>query len=204
MIESASVLKEALIELKRTLKERGFAASGATFHRKAEDGNTVMLSVQKSKNPAPGRVQLTLNYGIYCALIGSRLEGDDGSAPIDVTKAHWRKRLSDGAREKWLSIEATDSSHNCARVIVDAAEGVLAELGAHSSNTALRDEWMAGSSPGLTDMQRLLFLAILVSEIGPNERLEGLVEELRALVSGSVHERLVARQLGRAGVRVSG
>ena len=51
-------------------------------------------------------------------------------------------------------------------------------------------------------MQRLLFLAIVLNEIGPSERLGGVVRELRDLVSGSVYEALMDGRLAREGVRV--
>lgn len=56
---------------------------------------------------------------------------------------------------------------------------------------------------GLTDMQRLLFAAILVNEIGPVEKLGDIVSEPRRLVAGSVHEGLVEGRLARAGVQVA-
>jgi hypothetical protein len=41
--------------------------------------------------------EMTVNYGVYSARIGSRLEEDPSSA-LDVMKAHWRKRLTEGGR----------------------------------------------------------------------------------------------------------
>jgi hypothetical protein len=42
-----------------------------------------------------------------------------------------------------------------------------------------------------------------VNEIGPNERLNAVVGELRGLVAGSVQQGLVEGRLARAGVRVA-
>jgi hypothetical protein len=81
-------------------------------------------------------------------------------------------------------------------------EAVLPELIAHSTDEALRDEWLSGLSPGIGKMQRLLYLAVLVHEIGRSEKLGSVVEELRRLVSGGVHEVLVERQLTAADIRV--
>jgi hypothetical protein len=202
-LDARSVLKEALVRVRRELKQRGFDAKGTTFHRKIQDGNVVVLSIQKSVKSTSVKTEVTLNYGVYSTLVGGKLQ-DDPSSATDVMNAHWRKRLSDGGDEKWLSVAATDSPDDCAQRILDAADSALPELLAHSTNTALRDEWLAGASPGLTDMQRLLCAAVVVNELGPVERVRDVVAELRALVAGSVHEHLVERQLTRAGVQVKG
>jgi hypothetical protein len=99
-------------------------------------------------------------------------------------------------------VKVTDSVEESATIIRGALEGVLAELVEHSTDEALRSEWLSGSSPGIGNMQRLLFGAILVNEIGPSEKLGGVIRELRGLVSGSVHEGLVEGRLARASVRV--
>jgi len=200
MIESGAVLKEALALVRRALKERGFRAKGANFHRKSQDGNVIMLSIQKSTTSTVAASLVTLNYGVYSALLGSKFQDEPGAA-TDIWRAHWRKRLSDGGREKWLTIAATDSPDVCAQVILGAVQSVLPELVAHSTNPALRDEWLGGASPGLTDMNRLLYAAVLVNQIGPVERIAEVLGELRASVADSVHEALVERELARAGVQ---
>jgi hypothetical protein len=99
-------------------------------------------------------------------------------------------------------VRAAESPGDSARVLLDALEGVLPELSDYSTDEALRDEWLAGASPGLVEMQRLMYLAILLNVIGPPEKLERVVGDLRSLVSGSVHQRLVETRLARAGVRL--
>lgn len=89
-----------------------------------------------------------------------------------------------------------------ARVILGVVEEVLSELVEQSTDEALRNVAPSGTSPGIVNMQRLLFLAIVLNEIGPSERLGGVVRELRDLVSGSVYEALMDGRLAREGVRV--
>ena len=201
-MESGVVVKEALVVVRRPLKERGFVVKGTSFHREMDDGNIVMVSLQKSTKSTPVESEVTLNYGVYSARLGSRLQ-DDPSSALDVMKAHWRKRLTEDGRERWLHVKASDSADKSAQVILDAVEGVLPDLLEHATDEALRNEWISGSSPGLGKMQRLLFAAILVNETGPAEKLDNVIGELRDLVAGGVHEGLVERQLARAGVRVA-
>jgi len=200
VMDSKSVLKGALTVVRQTLKARGFAAKGTRFHRRTESGNTEILSFQKSVKSTSSEVLLTINYGVYSACVGTKL-GDDPSASLHVEEAHWRKRLRESGREKWLLVKATDSVNECAKAILSALDGVLLELHAHAENEQLRDTWLAGQSPGIGRMQRLLFLAILVKQLGPADRLRDVVAELRQLVSGSVHAGLVDRQLKMAGIQ---
>lgn len=201
-MDSGAVLKEALASVRLALRDKGLRAKGMIFFRTADAGNVVLLAIQKSTTSTRARATVTLNYGVYCTLLGAKLQ-DDASASHDVTRAHWHDRLTENGQEKWIGVDASDSAAQCAHVILQAMHRVLAVADEHSTSEALRDEWLAGSSPGLTDMERLLFATILVNEIGPAERLGGLVHQLRASVAGGVHEGLVERRLVRAGVQVA-
>jgi hypothetical protein len=195
------VLSDVLASVRRALKERGFSTKGQTFHQQLEHGNTILLSLQKSSTSTRIESEVAINYGVYSAVIGRSLQDEPGAA-LDVTRTHWRKRLGENGREKWLRLKLGDPPDERAQLIVKGIEQVLPDLLNHSTNEALRDEWLSGSSPGIGDMQRLIYAAILVHQIGPADRLRAVILELRKLVAGSVHESLVERQLARAGVQV--
>jgi hypothetical protein len=201
-MDSGSVLRAALVVMRKALKGRGFSAKGPTFHRRVADGNVIGLAVQRSVKSTAAEAEVTLNYGVYSARIGSRLQEDPSSA-LDLGSAHWQRRLRENGREKWLHVKSVDSPDEVARMLLNAVETLLPDLLDHSTDEALRSDWLSGSAPGLTAMQRLLFGAILVNEIGPADRLRDTVEELRRLVAGSVHQGLVEGQLERAGVRLA-
>lgn len=144
----------------------------------------------------------TKPIGVHSARIGTRLQ-EEPSYAFDLTKAHWVERLRERGEERWLRVTPTDSVETAAKTIVDAINGLLPYLLAHATDEALRDEWLQGSAPGLTNLQRLLYTSILVNEIGPSDRLGQVVAELRGVVAGTVHEGLVEGRLARAGVRVA-
>jgi hypothetical protein len=200
MTDSGAVFKEALVAVRRALKLRGFAAKGSTFYKKVDGGNTLVVSVQKATKSSRAETEMTINFGVYNSRIGTKLQ-DDSSAALDVWRAHWRERVMENGREKWLRVSAGDSAEVVARTMLDALERVLPELHARSTDESLRDEWLSRSSPGITNRQRLILLSILINEIGPADKLAGVVEELRNLVAGTVHEGLVERELAAAGVR---
>jgi len=199
---SDKVLRDALVMVRAALREKGNRANGATVYRKLNGGNVALVSLQKSQTSSASAATVAINYGVYSARVGCRM-GDENAAGLDARNLHWRKRVSgtDG-RERWFSVRANDSAADVASSLVAAIEGALVDLDRHATDEALRDEWLSGSSPGLTDMQRLFNLAILVSEIGPTERLVSVVSELRALVAGGAHEELVEHRLARIGIEV--
>jgi hypothetical protein len=200
---SGKVLQDALVTVRAVMKAKLFRCKGLTFHRIADAGNTMLLSLQKSQSSSSSASSVTINFGVYSKLIGHKL-GDEEAAAIDVKRVHWRKRLSraDG-REQWITIKSTDSASVVASMLISAIEDVLPDLNEHAGDEALRDTWLSGFSHGLTAMQRLLYLAILVSEIGPADRLAPVVSELRRLVAGGIHEGLIEQRLARAGIQVS-
>lgn len=200
-MDAGAVLNDALVLVRRAMKERSFAAKGNSFFRRTEGGNTMVLGVQRSLQSSRAAVLVTLNYGVYSARVGMGLQEDPESAR-DVWQAHWRRRLADDGRERWLSVDAAVTANACAESLLAAIDEILPALVAHSTDETLRDEWLSGMSPGLTNSQRLLYAAILVNELGPAERLPGILSELRGIVAGGVHEGLIERRLERAGVRL--
>jgi len=202
-MDSSSVAREALVLVRKRLKEVGFSAKRTVFFRKVDGGNIVVLSIQRSTKSSRIELKMTINYGVYSTRIGTKLETDPSSA-LDLSKAHWRKRLTEDGNEKWLCVKSTDSPDESGSLLVRALQSVLPELVEHSTDEALRNQWLSGISPGIGGMQRLLYLAILVNEIGPREKLDSVVRELRTSVAGKIHEGLVERQLTIAGIRVQG
>jgi hypothetical protein len=125
---------------------------------------------------------------------------EDASAATDVRRAHWRRRIKEDGVERWIAVSGADDGARIARVLMTASTAALEDLENHASDEALRDERLAGSSPGLVETQRLLYLAVLLRDIGPDPQVPGVVATLRNRVSGTVHEGRIERQLGGLGL----
>ncbi len=198
MIDSGAVVKGALRGVRASLKSEGFKARNSLFYR-TDDDNVLLVSVQKSVHSSAEESQLTVNYGVRSLRLARRLR-EDPSADLDIRRAHWRKRLSEGGKEKWLHVLARDTVEHATMIIASAVLQILPDLVAHSSNEALRDEWLSGASPGIGRIQCLLYASILLDEIGPREKTRAVVTELRQLVAGTIHERQIERELADAGI----
>jgi hypothetical protein len=195
--------KDTLILLQQELKERGFSAKGTNFHRVAASGNWLVVSLQQSVKSDDVASIVTLNYGVYSKRLLSKVDGVQKPRTWDASGAHWRKRLREDGREKWLHLPTSLAPLQATRELLVAFDAAITELSSHASDESLRDEWLTGAASGITAMQRLLYLAVLLNEIGPTERLAETVAELRALVSTTGTGAIVEQRLATAGIKAS-
>jgi len=194
---SAGVVSAAITLLGKELRRCGFARTRGAFTKRSVEGNLLVVAIQRSSKSSRARSLVTINYGVYSAHVASALRRD---VKTTATDAHWWRRLSDGNQERWLPVLATDSAPATAKCILSALGTVLPDLQAHATDSSLRDEWLAGSSPGLTNMERLLFLAVLLKKVGPADALTEVLRELEDGVASGRHPRWVQDALVNAGV----
>ena len=157
-----SMFEHLLEDLSARLKPLDFARSGSVL-RIVRDGNCGLLEFQRSTKSSAHRLLFTVNVGIICgALLDPHVKQLRKVHSID---AHVRQRIGmfmHGSPDKWWEItEATDT----VPLIEELAElitgnGVPFIMGLLST-TAIVSLWQSGQSPGLTDGQRLRFLARL-------------------------------------------
>jgi hypothetical protein len=193
------VFKAAWTLLKKDLKRHGFSCAGTAARRGSSVGPIALISAQKSQRSTGETVLATINYGVFSLRVAAGME-EPPERPPSVDRAHWRTRVRFGASE-WLTIRSTDDPDRVAAALAEVVLGsIVPDLDRHSTDEELRDEWLSGSSPGLSAMQRLLYLVILLREIGPSARLGESIKALRALVKASIHEGLVEFELKRLGL----
>lgn len=203
MTSSTEVFKAALADLKRNAKAWGFLARGATLVRGDNATNAALILLQKNRSASAELTKVALTYGVYSRRLGRALQ-EAPSAATDVWRAHWRERLVRDDREVWIEIVANDSPEKIAVLLTQGVESILPDLTSHTSDESLRDEWLGNRSPGLTEGERLLNLAVLIHIIGPSERLAGVLAQLYKLIDGQPNEQYVRATLAVAGVRTNG
>lgn len=200
---AANVLTQFLKTVQGTLKPLGFERSKSTFWTRS--GNNIgIIDVQRSVKSAVDRVIFTFNIGVWSDRIGRFGPGNAKSHPPVVDDCHWHERIGfllPDREDKWWTISANDDpavvTEQLSRVIVDVA---VPALFTHVSDEALRDEWLTGRSPGLTEMQRLMYLTILLKEIGPDDALASAIAELKKTSEGKPIESIVVRHLQKLGL----
>ena len=182
-----------------TLREHGFSRSGSNFHLR-EHGNWGVINVQKSQKSTAAEVIFTVNLGVASQRLLEFWQQPSSRKP-SVWDCHWQQRIGfllAAHRDTWWTIDATTPAdavgQEVARAIGDQA---VPEIRKVLSDEALRDLWLAGKSPGLTDIQRLLYLSVLLKHAGPADRLGGVLAELQSKAAGKPVASRVAVHLER-------
>jgi hypothetical protein len=198
MAKARDMIHNSLSRNKPYMREQGYSAKGNVFHRTTADGNSCLIQVQTSVKSLPSLALFTINYGAYSSRIG-RFFGDDESAARDVTRAHWRTRIRDGRRDTWIQVASDAALDAIADELLARLKSIQVDLEKHCSDDVLRDEWMSGRSPGLTDLERLLYLSVLLKEIGPISELPNVASTLKSRF-GESHAGLLQRHFTTLGI----
>ncbi|WP_175672661.1 DUF4304 domain-containing protein [Burkholderia ambifaria] len=176
------------------LKERGFSKRADCFQFERA-GNWGVIDFQKSRKSNAGEVIFTINLGV-CS--GSLLEFFRPGVLVQKPKiedCHWRERVGfflPEKTDKWWRISDRVLSDNFIHEIVSCLGAcVIPEIISHISDENLCAEWMQGKSPGLTKIQRLINLSVLLKKLNKGEDLTNVIREMEVLSAGASTELLV-------------
>ena len=198
---AASAYTQLLKSIERILGRAGFARTKQSF-RIESNGNVGIIAVQKSLKSTADRVVFTLNVGVWSSRIAGFAGGS--SQPTEIDDCHWRERIGfllPDREDTWWTIRETDEPATVSDELRPVIEDVVVPaVMAHITDEALRDEWLTGKSPGLTEVQRLMHLAVLLKQIGPQNALSSVVAELESKSEGKPAEAIVARHLQKLGL----
>ena len=197
-MNAQAVAHEVFRRVRAAMRPRGYRSKGSRLWRKAESGNILTIQLQRSQASTRDQVRLAVDYGVYSALLGSLY--DDEPETLEVWRAHFRERVGTGPTEDWLVLSSGDSVDVASDSLLRRCEEADVVLTRFASDQALRDEWLAGRAHGLSDLQQGLFLAVLVSRLGPPEQLERVVEALRQSPAYRTHHATIELELKRAGI----
>lgn len=178
--------RELLSLLSQTLIAIGFECSGEIF-RMREDCNIAVIAFQKSRLSGPLSVQFTINTGVFCNRIRRILEGSENSVP-DIEECQLRQRIGfllPDKSDKWWNIASTTDLAG----LQNELELVLIDVGIPFLKRFLNDNnlchlWISGSSPGLTEFERLINVSTLTIATGKKEEFLVLCDLIRTVSSG--------------------
>jgi hypothetical protein len=202
---SASELFVALMtKAKAPLNRAGFTGSGRTFRVK-HDRNVGLIDFQRSVKSSSRHVVFTINLGVWSGRVATSISGTSAHERPGIEDCHWRERvgflLSD-QQDKWWTVENNLDAEAVQRELLPLLEvTVVPAVLTHVSDTALRDTWLDESAPGLTEFQRLMYLTILLKELGPTERLADVVANLKTESEGKATEAIVQHHLRKLAIQ---
>jgi hypothetical protein len=157
---SEEIFEDVLARAADKLTAHGFVQRGPVF-RLVRQGNCGIIAFQRSDTSTNDRVIFTINLGIVCGeLLGS---GSAAVVKANIIDAHMRQRIGQflpDRPDKWW--EASADRVPVAQEIVELLTRVgVPYVESYITTEALIALWESGQSPGLTEVQRGRYLAIL-------------------------------------------
>lgn len=157
-------------ELKPQLSNHGFRRKRYVWSRNGEEVRQLIdYRLDRHNPPAADEVRFTVGLGVVsyrlCHFYGISAQ------TVRWDDCHWRMRLGfllPEKRDVWWTI-----GDRLAETVKQEQKGyllsvALPELGKRLRDDQLLDEWLSGSSPGLTAGQRLMNILILGRSLRPD------------------------------------
>lgn len=146
-----------------------------------------MVAFQRSRSSSGETLQFTVNLGVFCNRIFAILNNAELATP-GMEDCHLWERIGlflPSKSDKWWSVDGTTD----AAVVVTEMWTVLEKAGLpyllhYLKDENLRDLWLAGGSPGLTEMQRWMNLSALCKTAGWGDCFRTACDQLRAITKG--------------------
>jgi hypothetical protein len=180
------LLKLVVRDLDLVFREFGFRRNGSTY-RKHLNGNSVIVALQRDSRAPANTLRFTIDLGITSSRVLSFFNEDfDSGDRVDITDSCWRERIGAvfGSDDIWWTVTSEAEAETIAEEIRATLErDTLPFLIEIASDERLRDIWRTGRSPGLTELQRLMNLGILLRQLGPTTELDALKASLIDLAS---------------------
>jgi Domain of unknown function (DUF4304) len=191
--------KELLSIMATRLGEAGFRRKGGSFYLR-EGGNWGVVNFQKSGKSTTDVILFTVNVGIASGVL-LNFSGLRESDVPRIDQCHWRKRLGFFFAEPsdtWWRIDATASLSAIAQEIIGALlQLAIPEMKRYLSDASLLELWASGVSPGLTEVERLKYLSVLLKMTGKAGFLDEVRNTLRTISKGRPYAGMVALHLDR-------
>lgn len=183
--------------------ENKFFWKGLYFYCKKK-GNFGLIHFQKSVKSTSDSVIFTVNVGAVSERVLKFYSKNLGDVEPRIEDCHWRERLGFllDAKDRWWKLEDEESLKKIQSEFPQYINIMIQKLNTTIADEALRDMWLSGRSPGLTDIQRLMNLSVLLNDLGPKESLGPVLKELRELSNGKATAPMVnvfLQQLGGQG-----
>lgn len=186
-MRASELYNELIKEISSLLKSKSFSRKGNCFYLR-QGNNWGLLDFQKSRKSTADEVIFTINLGVCSSRLLGFFSPDLLEQKPSIEACQWRERvgfLLPERQDKWWlvrDIEPLDP-------LVNELKGCLVQVAIpaieqHLSDEQLCSEWSSGKSPGLTDIQRLVNLSVLLKVAGAGSALREILKELEDKSAG--------------------
>jgi hypothetical protein len=183
------------------LKKHGFKKAGLSYE--TENPETIVIINYQRSRDGQSCDRFTVNLGIGSKRI-FEIEDRRVSNRTPVELSHWRMRLGRALAEPsnawWELCDAADMAqvgHEQREILMNRALPLLERM---ASDAALREEWKQGKAPGLTELERLLNLSVLLNNPERRKEQRAVIRELKDLAAQTGFGGRVAVRLEDLGI----
>lgn len=182
------------------MKTEGFHKAGLSFEKHDVEVITV-VNYQRSRDGGTCD-RFTVNLGIASRRLFAFEDPRTGTrTPVEC--CHWTMRLGrtlEPPSDAWWELCSAADVPSLGRVHQEFLKAkALPFVSRMASDDALRAEWVANRAPGLTDLQRLLNLAVLLDDSEHRDEQRAVIEELKELAIRKGFQGRVAVHLEKLG-----
>jgi hypothetical protein len=174
------------------LSDYGFRKTNHVYVRR-EASNFLVIEPQTSVKSAATQILFTFNLKVISAKLASAVDGcDPPSATCPFP--HWRQRLGGllpQPGDRWWSFTG-EMPHDVMTALTSFG---LPAISVTATDDQLRDLWLTGRAPGLSELQRRIYLSTLLAMIGPKSKLPEYIALLDAVESSDPTRSRVDRHL---------
>jgi hypothetical protein len=199
--------KELLALVHADLKPLGFRKRGQNFYLGGVD-NVGVLNFQKSYFGTKDAIRFTVNVGAWSRRLENAFPAGvrSGQLPTEPS-CQWRLRIGhwvpESTGDRWWDVNAeTDVKRVHAEVEALIRDHAAPFLNNHLSDEDLREYLREEHSGVGTKARALMFLAELISEIGPVNDLPEVLLHLRQETEGRPTERMARYEIERIEAKV--
>jgi len=165
-IDTEELFSELVKAVGEKLKPLGYSRRGQVF-RIIANNNCGLISFQRSTSNRKDSISFTINLGIICGYLW------DVTIPqlkdAQIVDAHLSLRIGlllPEHRDKWWLINSLVNFEQLSGEIVDLVSSKVVPYVSNFLDTnSIYSLWESGSSPGLTEFQRVRFLSKLKSKL---------------------------------------
>lgn len=173
--------KLLLTEVNKFLSRNHFSKKGNSFFKSAE-GNWGIINFQKSQSSGSSSQEFTINLGVFSMTLWAFYNQEVLLKKPNIEDCHWRKRIGfvlPDEIDRWWKIEdKTPFADLSNEIEVCVIRYGIPEIDKHISDDGLKKLWLSGRSDGLTDLQRLMNLSVLLKASSSESDLVKVLEEL--------------------------
>ncbi len=186
-MRAAEAFEQLLKDVSASLRNAGWSRAGKTLYIE-KCNNWVLINFQKSQKSTSKNLLFTVNIGICSRRLAEFFTPEKVDVRPAVEDCHWRRRvglLLPDHSDKWWSIDDRTPLGDLVEEIRSCLEQkAIPELERYACDKDMQLLWLSGHSPGLTDIQRLMYLSVLLKAAGSPEEMQAVLRELVEVSDG--------------------